>query len=274
MGSLYQAKAKGGDVRVIYSGFDALRVAEENRDREVVFFSVGFETTAAPTASLFRTRLPQNLSILTSHKLTSPAVEMLMEVKGEKLDGIVAPGHVSTIVGAQDWERFPKKYGVTTVVAGFEPIDLLLAVLRIIEQIKRGEPKLINEYSRLVKYEGNMRARKEMDRVFYVSDTWWRGIGSVPNSGLFLRNEFKEFDARERFGLEVDFDPEEDTPPGCICHLIILGRSYPSQCPLFGKKCTPLDPYGPCMVSQEGTCYIWYRYGSREQISKFRKGGQ
>lgn len=270
-GSLYDARARGGDIRVVYSGFDAVKLARGNPKREVVFFSVGFETTAAPTASLFGLPLPPNFSILTSHKLTSPAVELLLQTEENILDALIAPGHVSTIVGAQDWARFPEKYNVTTVVAGFEPLDVLIAILEIVRRFKEGRAELVNEYRRLVKYEGNLKAREWIDKVFEVKGVWWRGIGVVPNSGLFLRSEYEDYDARKRFELNIPFDPEADTPPGCVCHLVILGKKYPPECPLFGKSCTPGDPYGPCMVSEEGTCYIWHRYGNPEIIRKFKK---
>jgi len=268
-GSLLSSKQDGADVRIVYSGQDAVEIAKKNKGKEVIFFSVGFETTAAPVASLFKTELPTNFSLLTSHKLTSPAVEALLS-KGEiTLDGIIAPGHVSTIVGASDWEKFPKRYGVTTVVAGFEPVDVLLAVLYI---LKERPPKLINEYKRLVKYEGNLLAKRIMSEVFDIRDTWWRGIGWVPKSGLFLKESLSQFDARKKFGISLSPHEEEDIPKGCSCHLVVIGRIYPPECPLFGKSCTPQNPYGPCMVSYEGACYIWHRFGDIHTIRKFREG--
>lgn len=268
-GSLYDIRAEGGDVRVVYSAFDALKIARENPKKEVVFFSVGFETTAAPTASLFGYEIPENFSLLTSHKLTSPAIDALLKTEENLLDALIAPGHVSTIVGAQDWERFPRDHGVTTVVAGFEPLDVLLAILEIVKRFKEKKPELVNEYSRLVKHDGNKKAREWMDRVFEVRDVWWRGIGIIPNSGLFLKKEYKKRDARGKFMLDVPLDPVHDTPPGCVCHLVILGMKYPPECPFFGKSCIPSDPYGPCMVSEEGTCFIWYRYGDPGVIKRF-----
>jgi hydrogenase expression/formation protein HypD len=267
-GSLLDAKSEGADVRIVYSGHDAVEIARRNRGKEVIFFSVGFETTAAPVASLFKERLPPNFSLLTSHKLTSPAVEALL-LEGEiNLNGLIAPGHVSTIVGAVDWKKFPEKYGITTVVAGFEPVDVLLAVLYI---LKEKTPKLINEYRRLVKYEGNLTAKKIMKEVFDIRDTWWRGMGWVPDSGLYIKDKFSEFDARKKFGVSFSPLEEEDIPKGCSCHLVVVGKVYPPECPLFGKICTPQNPYGPCMVSYEGACYIWHRFGDINTIRKFRE---
>lgn len=264
-GSLMDAKSDGADVRIIYSPRDAIKIAKEEKKREFVFFSIGFETTTAPIASMILEEPPANFSILTSNKRTSPAVDHLLQDEDFDLDGIIAPGHVSTIVGAKDWERFPKKYGITTVVAGFEPVDVLLAILII---TKAKKPCLYNEYRRLVKYEGNTRALALMDEVFEVDTAWWRGMGWVPESGYYLKEKFKKYNAREKYGVSMKPDPEEDIPKGCSCHLIVTGRAYPTDCPLFGNRCTPENPYGPCMVSVEGTCQIWYRFGN---IKKLRR---
>jgi len=254
-GSLAEAKARGADVRIVYSGLDAVKLARENPQRDVVFFAIGFETTAAPTAALVLSELPENFSILTSHRLTPPAVEALI-ADGVPLRGIIAPGHVSSIVGAVAWAVFPERYGIPTVVAGFEPLDMLLGLVSLLRDMVSGRAGLHNEYNRVVKHEGNRRAQELMARAFEVKEAFWRGLGMVPASGLFLRKELYRLDARARFGVEYH-DHSEDMPEGCSCGLVVTGRAYPTDCPLFMSACRPETPYGPCMVSVEGTCYIW-----------------
>ncbi|MGB9590154.1 MAG: hydrogenase formation protein HypD [candidate division WOR-3 bacterium] len=254
-GSLAETKAHGADVRIVYSGLDALRLARENPHKEVVFFAIGFETTAAPTAALVLSDPPDNFSILTSHRLTPPAVEALIR-DGVPLRGIIAPGHVSSITGAIAWNMFPEDYDIPAVVAGFEPLDVLLGTIILLEDMIRGEAHLHNEYSRVVKHEGNTRAQEMMSEAFEVREAFWRGLGMVPDSGLFLREKFSHLDARCRFGIEYH-DHSEDMPEGCSCGLVVTGRAYPTDCPLFMSSCRPENPYGPCMVSVEGTCYIW-----------------
>jgi len=260
-GSLAEAKAAGGEVRVIYSALDALKLARENPTEEVVFFAIGFETTAAPTAALLTLPdLPPNLSLLVAHRLTPPAMVALLESGEIQVDAFIAPGHVSTITGAQAWGIFPRKYHRPTIVAGFEPVDVLLAVRAILEQLRRREAKLENEYRRAVPERANPRARTAMRQVFEVVSAWWRGIGLLPDSGLALRPALKHWDARERFGVHGEPE-EEELPQACACNRVMLGQITPPECALYGTRCTPAFPYGPCMVSQEGTCYIWYRYG-------------
>jgi len=271
-GSLEDARAKGADVRMVYSPLDAVQTANDNPDKEVVFFGVGFETTAAPVASMVSYDLPANFSMLTSFKLTSPAVEALVKSRKHHLDGIIAPGHVSTIVGATDWARFPEEYGIPAVVAGFEPADLLLAVLKIMQQLSAGAPKIENEYTRLVRFDGNPLALKAMKNAFDEKAAFWRGLGSIPDSGLFLKQKWSELDARERFQIHSEVETKKDLPKGCHCDEVILGELYPSGCPLFGKACTPTNPYGPCMVSGEGTCYIWHRFGDPRELRKLKTG--
>ncbi len=254
-GSLAEAKARGLDVRIVYSGLDAVRIARENPEREVVFFAIGFETTAAPTAALALSELPDNFSFLTSHRLTPPAVEVLI-AEGVPLRGIIAPGHVSSIVGAEAWRVFPEKHGIPTAVAGFEPLDVLLGIIALLDDILKGRAGLHNEYARVVKSEGNARAQEIMRKAFDVREAFWRGLGMVPASGLFLRDDLAHLDARRRFGVEYH-DHAEDMPEGCSCGLVVTGRAYPTDCPLFMSACRPENPHGPCMVSVEGTCYIW-----------------
>ncbi|MCL4490565.1 MAG: hydrogenase formation protein HypD [Nitrospirae bacterium] len=260
-GSLLDAKAEGADVRLVYSLIDAVRLAKENPGREVVFFSIGFETTAAPVAALVvRGGLPDNFSLLTSHRLTPPAMELLLGIGDVHIDGFIAPGHVSVILGANAWDIFPRAYHMPVVVAGFEPGEVLLGLLMLARQIREGKAILGNAYPKVVCPEGNSVAREAMRTAFDCVPAWWRGVGRVPRSGLVLKPQFSSLDARERFGFCIQPERNE-LPPGCSCHLVMLGKIYPSQCPLFEKKCTPATPYGPCMVSQEGTCLIWSKFG-------------
>lgn len=261
-GTLADTNASGADVRVIYGPMDAVRIASENPDREVVFFSVGFETTTAPAAGLVAAGgLPENFSLLTSHRLTPPAMELLLGIGDVHIDGFIAPGHVSVIIGSEAWGVFPRAYHMPVVVAGFEPESLLLGLLLIIRQIKKGAAQLENAYPQVVRPEGNPAALNAIKSSFDVVPAWWRGIGRVPRSGLALKQRFSKLDARKRFGLSAQ--PERtELPPGCSCHLVMLGKIYPNECPMFNKKCTPATPYGPCMVSQEGTCLIWAKFGS------------
>ena len=271
-GSLEEVKAGGADVRIVYSPLDAIKLAREETKRKVVLFGVGFETTAAPVASMVSEELPDNFSILTSFKLTSPAVETLLKSGKHHLDGIIAPGHVSAVVGVADWARFPQKFKVPAVVAGFEPADLLIAVLKIMQQIAAGEPRIENEYTRLVRFDGNPLAMKAMKNAFEVRPAFWRGMGIIRNSGLFLKQRWDDLDARKRFGVESKVESEKDLPKGCHCDQVVVGELHPTECPLFGKSCTPSSPYGPCMVSGEGTCYVWHRFGDPRQLRRLRGG--
>lgn len=267
-GSLAQARAQGSDVRVVYSPLDAVRLAQRFPDREVVFFAVGFETTAAPVAAMLVSgNLPANFSVLVSHRLTPPAMELLLGIGDIHIDGFIAPGHVSTITGAEAWRRFPEAYHMPVVVAGFEPEDVLLALLLLVRQLERGEARLENEYRRVVPDAGNRPALAAIDQVFEVTPAWWRGIGRVPRSGLGLRPHLARYDARRRFDLRLDPDMQ-DLPPGCSCHLVMLGKIHPPACPLYDRTCTPESPYGPCMVSHEGTCFIWYTYKLAEMAEE------
>lgn len=261
-GTLADANASGDDVRVVYGPMDAVKIALENPDKEVVFFSVGFETTTAPAAGIVAAGgLPENFSLLTSHRLTPPAMELLLGIGDVHIDGFIAPGHVSVIIGSEAWSVFPRAYHMPVVVAGFEPESLLLGLLMTILQIKKGEAKLDNAYPQVVKPQGNTAALNAMKAVFDIVPAWWRGIGRVPRSGLVLKPKFANLDARKRFKINAAPDRKE-LPPGCSCHLVMLGKIYPSECQLFNQKCTPATPYGPCMVSQEGTCLIWAKFGA------------
>lgn len=251
-------RAEGMHYKMISSPSEAVKIAEDNPDKRIVFFSIGFETTTAPTAAILEMGVPDNLSILSSHRLTPTIMEILVKDAELGIDGFIAPGHVSAIVGSNAWNVFSEKYGIPTVVAGFEAENLLLGIAEILKQLKDGKARTANVYAGVVRAEGNVQAQKIMDKFFEVSDVNWRGIGNIPGSGLELRVEYSKKDAKKVFGLE---EVKESKIPGCICGTIILGKAYPDACKLFKKACTPRTPKGPCMVSMEGSCNIWFKAG-------------
>jgi len=253
--SLLEAKAEGADVRVVYSVSDAIDMARAELTKEFSFFAVGFETTAPSTAVEVLSKPPKNFSFLISHRLIPPAMELLLGVGDLQIDGFVAPGHVSAIIGLKPYELFPKVYRMPTVVAGFEPIDMLVSIYMLLKQLKQGEARLENEYSRIVKPEGNLKALEMMNQAFEVTAGNWRGIGRLPDSALNLLEEFAEYDSRVKHGVRVE--QGKDILLGCECHLVIIGKIKPNQCPMFMKACTPEKPVGACMVSSEGTCRVW-----------------
>ncbi len=254
--SLEKARATGAKVRVVTSPLDALSIATKSSE-DFVFFSVGFETTTAPLAGLLERGVPDNLKILTAHKLTPPALDLLIKDEDVMLDGILAPGHVSTITGSMEWRRFAEEYGIPTVIAGFTPGQILEAIYRLVLQIKNGEAKLENVYRGIVTEHGNTRAKMLMEKHLYIDKAWWRGIGEIEKSGFYLKS--RDIDAVHFYGLEVK-NEENDMLPGCSCKDVVLGKKLPKDCPLFGKACTPDDPKGPCMVSSEGACSAWFHY--------------
>jgi len=258
--SLSQARAEGADVKVVYSFLDAIKLARDGK--ESVFFGIGFETTQPSVASrIVHGDVPENLKIVSAYRLTPPIMRYILEkVKDVKINGIIAPGHVSTITGSKAWEFLPKEFKIPVVVAGFEPYDVIIAIFEILRQIKFKDLRLFNEYSRAVREEGNVKAWQYVMKAFRISDASWRGIGLVEKSGLELRNEFIKYDAKVEYGLK--FKGGRDVIPGCRCADVILGRAKPTDCPLFLKVCRPSSPKGPCMVSSEGTCAIWARYGT------------
>jgi len=253
--SLLDVRAEGADVRVVYSIIDAVKMAEKEPREEFAFFAIGFETTAPSTAAEILRKPPENLSFLVSHRLIPPAMELLLGIGDLQIDGFIAPGHVSTIIGLKPYEIFPKAYRMPTVVAGFEPLDVLFAIYMVLKQLNEGSARLENEYTRAVSLEGNVKAQELMSKAFEVADGDWRGLGRLPASALKLRKEYLCYDAREKFGIRVK--KGEDIPPGCQCHLVMIGKIRPKECPLFMKACTPQRPMGACMVSIEGTCRIW-----------------
>lgn len=255
--SLLDAKAKGADVRVVYGVSDAVNMARKEPDKEFVFFAVGFETTSPSTAVEIAKSPPKNVSFLISHRMIPPAMKLLVEMKDLSLNGFIAPGHVSTIIGLKPYTIFPRCYHMPTVVAGFEPLDLLFAVYMILEQIDKGKPALENEYVRAVRQEGNTKARELVQRVFETVDGRWRGLGTIESSKHRLKKEYAVYDAHLKYGVEVE--DSVDLQPGCRCHLVVIGKIRPTECPLFLKACTAERPVGACMVSNEGTCRIWAR---------------
>ena len=259
--SLLEAKAAGADVRVVYSVSDAVEMAKREKSKEFTFFAVGFETTAPATAVEVLSKPPENVSFLVSHRLIPPAMELLLGVGDLNISGFIAPGHVSAIIGLKPYELFPRVYRMPTVVAGFEPIDVLMGIYMLLKQRMEGAARLENEYTRVVKWEGNPRALQMMTQAFAVTGGNWRGIGRLPNSALRLRDEFRAYDAREKFDVHVA--EGRDILLGCECHLVIIGKIKPDECPMFMKACTPAKPVGACMVSSEGTCRVWATTATR-----------
>jgi len=256
--SLQDARAQGGDVRIVYSISDAVKTAKKEPNRDFAFFAIGFETTAPSTAVEVLNKPPSNLSFLVSHRLIPPAMELLLGIGDLHIDGFIAPGHVSTIIGVKPYEIFPKAYHMPTIVAGFEPLDVLFATSILLQQIRKGEARLENEYSRVVTWEGNVKAQKLMEQVFDVTAGSWRGIGKVPASALTLKEEFAKYDARKKYNVKIE--RARDLLPGCLCHLVMIGKIKPPECKLYMKQCTPQTPRGACMVSMEGTCRIWVKH--------------
>ena len=263
-GTLNEIRSGGGDVRIVYSAEDAVDIARKT-GKDTVFLGVGFETTAPGTAAILLDDPPENLSVISFHRFTPPALKAIIEMGEVKLDGLIEPGHVSTIVGVKAWEFLTEDYGIPQVVAGFEPIDLLMGTYMLARQMVRNEPKIENEYRRLVKYEGNLMAQQALERVFRPADVNWRGFPELPQSGMELREEFDGHNARKLFEdiLKPVWNTEFRDPPGCRCGDVLRGVIDSTECPLFGNVCVPANPVGPCMVSSEGSCNIMYRYGRK-----------
>jgi hydrogenase expression/formation protein HypD len=258
--SLAEAKAQGADVRVVYSPLDALELARQNPSRPVIFLGVGFETTAPMVASAVlaaESAGVENFLVFSTHKLTPPATRAILDSGEVALEGVIGPGHVTTIIGADAWRFLPETYGIPFAVAGFEPLDILRTVLSLVGMIEDGRVGVDNTYARSVRPEGNPAAQQALSRVFEVTDAEWRGFGTVPASGLQLGPAYARFDAAQAFPVEVA--PARE-PPGCRCGDVLRGVLLPPECPLFAKVCTPRSPVGPCMVSAEGACAAYYRY--------------
>jgi hydrogenase expression/formation protein HypD len=259
---LFSAKAAGADVRIVYSPLDSLKIARENPGKTVVFFAVGFETTAPANAMAVLQAHNQgitNFAALVSHVLVPPAIAALMDSPDVRVDGFLAAGHVCAVMGYSEYPPLVERYHVPIVVTGFEPVDIARGILKCVTQLEQGRCEAENAYERSVTYEGNLPAQKVIHRVFEVCDRTWRGIGMIPQSGYRLHEEFAAYDAEQRFPeVQVINSPESSR---CISGLVLKGVKKPFECPAFGKECTPQFPLGATMVSSEGACAAYYRYG-------------
>jgi hydrogenase expression/formation protein HypD len=263
--SLEQARAAGGDVVPIASPLEAVRIARAHPDRRVVFFAAGFETTTAPVAAMLAEGVPDNLSVLLAGRRTWPAVAMLLDSEAPGFDALVAPGHVSTVMGPEEWAFVPQKHGIPAAVAGFSGESLVAALYSVLRQLVEGRCFLDNCYPEVVRPGGNRGAQRQIDATMDVVDANWRGIGIIPASGYALKPAFAAHDAARLYPSFDDAMRKRagEMPPGCDCARVVLGRIYPDQCTLYGRACTPRTPIGPCMVSDEGACRIWWASGVR-----------
>jgi len=258
--SLQDARAEGADIRTVYSSLDALQIARQNPERQIIFLGVGFETTTPTVAAAILTAEQEgmkNFSVIASHKVMPPALDALLADPDIQIDGLICPGHVSIMIGADAYEPFVERYKIPCVIAGFEPVDILKAVVMLAEQVKAGKPKVEIAYGRAVTREGNRQAMAIMEKVFAPADALWRGLTTIPGSGLEIRPEYNDFNASKRFDIGVI---EAKDPAGCACGDVLKSIKTPADCKLFGKACVPEHPIGPCMVSGEGACGAYYRY--------------
>ncbi len=267
--SLADAEAEGARIEIIYSAAQAIDLAQRT-DAEVVFFATGFETTAVATAAIvLRGDLPENFSILSAHKYVPPAMELVAQIPGIKVEGFLAAGHAATITGWAIFEACVERHEIPVVVAGFEPLDILAGLVRLVELVRDGAATVENMYPRCVTREGNKVAQEQMWKVFQTVGGMWRGIADIPDGNLRLREEYAAIDARKKFRIDIS-RLREDTPSvlveQCICGAIMSGLATPNDCDLFGKECDPENPVGACMVSSEGTCKIWHQYGGRPEL--------
>jgi hydrogenase expression/formation protein HypD len=270
-GDLLSLKSQGADVRIVYSPLDALNLAAANPGKEVVFFAIGFETTAPANAMavwLARKRELANFSALVSHVLVPPSITAILQTKGNRVQAFLGPGHVCAVMGTGEYEPIAKHYKVPIVVTGFEPVDMLAGILGCVRQLEEGRAELENAYGRAVRRDGNPASRRLIDEVFEVCDRKWRGVGSIPKSGFKLRWEYREHDAERRFEVE-DIETLESSV--CISGQVLRGLKKPRDCPAFGKACTPDTPLGATMVSAEGACAAYYAYGRHLDTRQERK---
>jgi hydrogenase expression/formation protein HypD len=270
---LLAVKAAGGDVRIVYSPLDAVKIARDNPGKTVVFFAIGFETTAPANAMAVlqaKARGLTNFTVLVSHVTVPAAIAALMDSPNVQVDGFLAAGHVCTVMGFREYEPLVEKYKIPIVVTGFEPVDLLHGILKCVRQLETGTHTVENAYERSVSREGNQPAQAVIRKVFEMTDRAWRGIGVIPMSGYHLRQEFATFDAELRFPEVQAIETKES--PLCISGLVLQGRKKPGECPAFGKECTPQSPLGATMVSSEGTCAAYYRYGRYSLPSPLGEG--
>lgn len=258
--SLEQERARGARVKVVYSPADAVNLAEANPDKEVIFLGVGFETTA-PLVALSIAEAVQrglkNYSVLPAHKLVPPVLAALLSGGEVGVDGLILPGHVSAVTGRAAFDFIGRDFGIPAVIAGFEPLDILGSVYRLLEQTLSGRAQTVNDYGRVVREEGNTGARRVMERFFDPGGAIWRGFGFIPGSGLSIKKDYASYDAGNRFPVRLPSSPRKD---GCLCGDLLKGKIYPDGCPLFAVACTPFQPVGPCMVSSEGACAVYYHY--------------
>lgn len=257
--SLDNEKAAGSKVVLVYSILDAIKIAEDNPQKKVIFLGIGFETTAPTSAvglQIARKKNLKNFFLYSSHKIMPPAMSALID-EGVKLNGYIAPGHVSAITGSKIYTGIAEAYKLGVVVSGFEPVDLLHSIFMLVKQQEENTPKVEIQYKRAVTYEGNLKAQAAMEDVFTLREDWWRGLGIIPESGLGVHERYSDFDAEKVFEVEV---PEPVEPKGCICGEILKGLKKPADCKLFAKACNPVDPIGACMVSSEGSCHAYYKY--------------
>ncbi len=259
--SLYGARAEGADVRIVYSPLDALEIAVKEKDKRVVFFATGFETTSPLVAATIRSAVErgvENFFVYPAHKLVPPALRALLDAPEVRVDGFILPGHVSTIIGVRAYDFLSEEYGVPSVITGFGAEDILEGILMLLRQIDSGKPAVENQYRSVVREEGNPTAVAAIGEVFRPADAYWRGIGPIPESGLELNDGYRGRDIRTVIGLDV---PERPEPRACSCGEVLRGLKLPTDCPLFGKACTPEKPVGACMVSTEGSCAAYFKYG-------------
>ena len=260
--SLDQEKASGGDIRIVYSPMESLDIAKDNPDKKVIFLAVGFETTAPIAAAVVLMAEKagiKNFYVLSAHKLVPPALRTLLLAKDTQVDGFLLPGHVSAMIGMKPYEFLIEEFQIPAVVAGFEPLDILQSIYMLLKQMQQGAGKLENQYGRIVSQGGNQVACQTLYQVYEEANAVWRGIGSIPNSGLSIRDKYQHFDAKGNIPVTVEATKEH---AGCRCGEVLRGTIVPTVCGLFGKTCRPEHPVGSCMVSVEGTCAAWYKYGA------------
>lgn len=265
-GSLLEAKARGADIRILYSPLEAVNIAKANPDREVVFFAVGFETTAPANALsvVHASKLGlENYAILASHVLVPPAIEAIMTDEESNIQGFLAAGHVCTVMGYHEYFPLAEKFDIPLVVTGFEPLDLVQGILMTVQLLETGQSSVENQYTRMVTKEGNTRAQETIAEVFEVSDRLWRGIGNIPDSGYEVRGKYAGYDAKRKFQIDMEETPENEV---CIAGDIMKGIKKPPDCPAFGKQCTPENPLGAPMVSSEGACAAYFHYANLDNV--------
>jgi len=268
--TLAEAKAQGADIRPIASPGEAVKIAGQNPGLPVVFFAAGFETTTAPVAAMLVEGAPDNLLVLLSGRLTWPAVAMLLDSGEAGFDALIAPGHVATVMGPEEWQFVVDRHGMPAAIAGFTTESLLAAMYSVLRQLIDNRYFLDNCYPELVREGGNPSARRQLQIAFDIEDANWRGVGTIADSGYVLAHKYNHHDARRHFPAYADDARKRagEMPPGCDCASVVLGKIYPNQCRLYGKACIPRNPIGPCMVSDEGACRIWWANGMRQAVEK------